>query len=102
MPVGDVLIGLALVGCAHIHTPQFVQIINQRPEFQVRAVWDPDAERAKKRADELKSTATADLASIWSDPQIKAVVICSETKLHEDLVLAATKAGKHLFVEKPL
>jgi predicted dehydrogenase len=30
------------------------------------------------------------------------VVILAETNLHRDLVLAAAKAGKHLFVEKPL
>lgn len=101
--VAEVLIGVALVGCAHIHTPQFVQILNHRnAEFEVRAVWDPVAERAQKRATDLKSTATTDLASIWKDPQIKAVVIGSETRLHEELVIAAARAGKHLFVEKPL
>jgi len=30
------------------------------------------------------------------------VVICSETNRHHDLVLAAARAGKHMFVEKPL
>nr|AIA12639.1 Oxidoreductase family, NAD-binding Rossmann fold [uncultured bacterium] len=102
MAVGDILIGIAFVGCAHIHTPQFVQMTNLRPEFQVQAVWDPVAERASKRAEELKSTATTDLVSIWANPSIKAVVIGSETKQHEELVLAAAQSGKHLFVEKPL
>src|SRR5882724_11479851 len=35
-------------------------------------------------------------------PEIKAVVICSETNRHHDLVLAAARAGKHMFVEMPL
>src|SRR5262249_13011399 len=31
-----------------------------------------------------------------------AVVICSETTRHHDLVMAAAEAKKHMFVEKPL
>jgi predicted dehydrogenase len=43
-----------------------------------------------------------DLTKIWSDAEIKGVVICSETDRHKDLVLAAAAAGKNMFVEKPL
>lgn len=102
MSVGETIIAVALVGCAHIHTPQFVNILNSRPEFKVAAVWDHDLERARKRADELKSTPTTELSSVWSDPDIKAIIVGSETNRHEELVLAAAKAGKHVFVEKPL
>ena len=35
-------------------------------------------------------------------PAIPAVVICSETNRHEQLVLPAAAAKKHMFVEKPL
>lgn len=96
------IVMIAIVGCSHIHTPQFAQILQHRPECRVKVVWDPQAALAEKWAKEMKSTATADLASIWNDPEIKAVVICSETVRHEELVLAAAKAGKHMFVEKPL
>ena len=34
--------------------------------------------------------------------QISAVIVCSETNRHHDIVLAAARAGKHMFVEKPL
>jgi 1,5-anhydro-D-fructose reductase (1,5-anhydro-D-mannitol-forming) len=102
MAGAESLIAIAIVGCAHIHTPQFAQIITHRQDYQVKAVWDSDAARAQKWAKDFKSTATADLASIWNDKEIKAVVICSETVRHEDLVIPGAKAGKHLFVEKPL
>lgn len=98
----ETIIAIAIVGCAHIHTPQFAQILNVRPDYQVKAVWDADPAKARKWAAELKSTATTELSSIWNDPEIKAAVICSETAAHEKLVLEGAKAGKHLFVEKPL
>lgn len=43
-----------------------------------------------------------DLKKIWSNKNIKAVIICSETNRHPELVRAAAKSGKHMFVEKPL
>lgn len=93
---------LALVGCAHIHTPNFVKRLNDRRDVRVKLVWDHDVERANRRAGELNAQAVSDAAAIWSDPEVEAVIICSETNRHEPLVLAAAEARKHLFVEKPL
>jgi predicted dehydrogenase len=93
---------LALVGCAHIHTPNFIQRLNKRSDVRVKFTWDHDAERAKKCAASLNAEAVADLTAIWSDSTIEALIVCSETNRHEALVLDAAAARKHLFVEKPL
>ena len=96
-------IEVAFVGVAHIHTPEFVGVLKHRTDdVTCKYVWDHDAARAKARAKELNATAVDDLQTIWADPQIKAVIICSETNLHKDLVLAAAKAHKHVYAEKPL
>lgn len=93
---------VALVGCAHIHTPGFVKRLKARTDVQVNAVWDHQPERAQKWAQELNTTIASDPDAIWSNPQTAAVIICSETNRHEQDVLAAVAARKHLFVEKPL
>ncbi len=93
---------IALVGCAHIHTPGFIKRINERADIHTKYVWDHDAERAARRAGELNAQAVGDLSTIWDDAEVEAVVICSETNRHEALVLPAAQAKKHLFVEKPL
>lgn len=95
-------ITLAFVGCAHIHTPGFIDLLKRRKDVTVKSVWDHDRARAEKRAAALNAKVTPDLREIWSDPQIEGVVICSETNRHHELVLAAAKAGKHMFAEKPL
>jgi len=92
----------ALVGCAHIHTPGFLKRLKERDDVTVKFVWDHDAGRAKKNADELGTSITDNLDSIWNDSEITSVVICSETDRHEALIEAAAKAGKHIFAEKPL
>ena len=93
---------MAFVGCAHIHTPGFIELLKTRSDVKVKSVWDHDAARAQKRAGELGAQVVKDPAEIWADRDIDAVVICSETNRHHDRVLAAAKAGKHMFVEKPL
>ena len=95
-------IEIALVGCAHIHTPNFVSRMKKRTDIKVKYVWDHDAARAKKYADELGAPVVLDLNQIWGDSLVSAVVICSETDRHPELVLAAAKAKKNIYAEKPL
>ncbi len=93
---------LALIGCAHIHTPGFVKRIQARDDVKVSKIWDHDLARAQKWAQVLNANVVSDPQDIWDDASIPAVIVCSETNLHQDLVLAAASAQKHLFVEKPL
>jgi predicted dehydrogenase len=92
----------ALVGTAHIHTPGFIDLIKSRQDVVVKSVWDHDAARAEKRAKPVGAKVVSDVKQIWDDPEITAVIICSETNRHHELVHAAAKAGKHMFAEKPL
>lgn len=39
---------------------------------------------------------------IINDPAIDAVLVCSPTPIHADIAIAAMKAGKHVFCEKPV
>ncbi len=93
---------LAFVGCAHIHTPGFVSLLKDRPDVAVKYAWDPDRRRAEHWARQLGCAVAGETNAIWSDREVTGVVICSETARHAELVAAAAKAGKHLFVEKPL
>ena len=93
---------LAFLGCAHIHTPSFIDLLKRRPEVRVKTVWDHDATRAGQRAAQLGAQATTNLKDVLDDPEVKAVVICSETNRHPALIAGAARAKKHLFAEKPL
>jgi predicted dehydrogenase len=46
--------------------------------------------------------ATTDLNTIWNSPRINTVVIATRHNSHAPQVVAALRAGKHVFVEKPL
>jgi len=98
----DKKIIVAFVGVAHIHTPSYLDEVKKNPDVRIKYVWDHDPKRAGGSAEKVGAQAAVDVKTIWSDPEVSAVIILSETNLHSELVLAAAAAGKHLFVEKPL
>jgi predicted dehydrogenase len=98
----DKKINVAFIGVAHIHAPNYLDLLKKRADVNIKYIWDHDAARGEKRAQEVGAEAVKELKGIWGDPEISAVVICSETNRHPELVSAAAKARKHMFVEKPL
>ncbi len=44
----------------------------------------------------------SDYADVLKDPKVKAVILCTPHTTHTEQVIAAAKAGKHVFCEKPL
>lgn len=93
---------VALVGCAHIHTPGFVERLSKRTDIKTKWIWDHESVRSTAHAGKLGARSTPDIETIWNDPEVSAVIICPETDRHEAMVDAAIRARKHLFVEKPL
>ena len=73
---------VALVGAAHIHTRSFVKRLLARDDVQVKYVWDPQPERAQKRAEELSAQVADAPDHIWADREVEAAIICSETNRH--------------------
>ncbi|MCY3781473.1 MAG: Gfo/Idh/MocA family oxidoreductase [Chloroflexi bacterium] len=94
---------LAFLGVAHIHSPSFIKTVLERPnEFAIKTLWDDQPARASVAAGHAGCPVAADYRDILRDDEIDAVIVCSETALHRELVEGAAAARKHLFVEKPL
>ncbi len=68
---------------------------------RLRYVVDVNAASARALAVRYGAQAT-DEATALSDPQVDAVIIASSTDTHADLVVAAARAGKSIFCEKPI
>jgi myo-inositol 2-dehydrogenase / D-chiro-inositol 1-dehydrogenase len=92
------LIGAGRIGRVHAETVAF-----RLPEAEIAAITDVNLEAAQRlgaRCNIPKVAASA--AEIFADPKIDAVLICTSTNTHADLIAAAAKAGKHIFCEKPI
>jgi myo-inositol 2-dehydrogenase/D-chiro-inositol 1-dehydrogenase len=66
-------------------------------------VSDPVGDSARKLAERFGVPAySTDYMDIINDPEIDAVLVCTPTPTHADISIAAMKAGKHVFCEKPV
>jgi myo-inositol 2-dehydrogenase/D-chiro-inositol 1-dehydrogenase len=73
------------------------------PGAQLVLVADPDPNGAAERcAKPLGARFTTDVHAALADPQIDAVVISTPTSMHVELIVAAARAGKQIFCEKPV
>ncbi len=63
---------------------------------------DVDANRARALAEEFDTDWVASPAELLSAADVRAIDVCTPTRSHGELILAALDAGKDFFCEKPL
>src|ERR687889_2105895 len=96
--VGVALIGSGRMGAFHAET-----LALRLPHARLAAVADPAPGAADRLAGALGADrAYTDVAQLWEDPAVDAVVIAAPARSHADLVVAAAAAGRHVFCEKPM
>ncbi len=96
-PVGVGVIGYGYWG------PNLVRNFAAASGSEVLAVSDLSTERlAAARARYPSTATTTDVSTLLSDPAIEAVAISTPVATHFPLAIKALRAGKHVFVEKPL
>ena len=104
--MSDTVLKLALLGTGRIADKQLAQAITQAKGAQFWSVLSRESERASafaSRHGAASSTpAYTGLGELLSDPELDAVVIATPDKLHAHQAIAAARAGKHVFVEKPM
>jgi len=97
------VVRVGLIGAGSFAQGMHIPNIAKIPNAQLRAIADrngPAVVTVAKRAG--ASLATTDYHEILADPEIDAIIIATRHDLHAQLAMEAAKAGKHVFVEKPL
>jgi len=96
-------INIGLIGSGRIGRLHAENLAYRIPEAKLVAVADIFVEAAEKVAADLQIPAAyQDHRRIMEDPSIDAVVICSSTDTHAQMMEEAAAAGKHIFCEKPI
>ena len=92
------IIGAGRIGRVHAESLAF-----RLPEVRTLAIADVNREAAQAVAARCGiPTVTESSASVFANSEIEAVLICSSTNTHADLIVQAAQAGKHIFCEKPI
>ncbi|OPG99910.1 oxidoreductase [Chryseobacterium mucoviscidosis] len=95
-----VTIRIGKVSLWHVHAWDYIKQAQEHEDTVMAAVWDEDAERGQEAAERLNVPFYASLEEMLAQDNIDAVIVDAPTRLHEDVITAAAKAGKHIFTEK--
>lgn len=95
-------IRIGIIGCgriADLHAAAY----RSCPHASIQAVCDTNPETAERRKREWKAAAAyRDYRKLLRDPAVDAVEILTPHTCHEEMVIAALKAGKHAALQKPM
>jgi myo-inositol 2-dehydrogenase/D-chiro-inositol 1-dehydrogenase len=96
-PVRIGVIGVGRIGRMHADL-----LARRVPGAAVACVFDAHEPSARDVAGDLGVPATTDVAELLAATDVDAVAICTSTDTHADLLVAAARAGKAIFCEKPV
>ncbi len=110
-PISIGIVGLGFMAATHL------KAYRQVPGARIAALCNPSGrhldgdfsnvagnigDNQPLRIDMSGVKAYRDYAAMLADPEIDAIDICAPTGTHEELAVAALRAGKHVLCEKPL
>jgi 1,5-anhydro-D-fructose reductase (1,5-anhydro-D-mannitol-forming) len=98
-----VTLGWGIVGLGRSADTLVAPSIEADPNSHLAAVVSRDQARADAFAQRHRGAAAgADYAAMLTNPDVQVVAITSPNALHPEQAIAAARAGKHVFCDKPL
>lgn len=94
---------IGIIGCGRIgqtHAHNIVHRINNATIVCVSDVFESAAIKCANRFN--VPNACTDPIDLINNPAVQAVIVCSPTDTHADIIRQAAAAGKHIFCEKPV
>lgn len=93
---------IGVIGCGNISGIYFKNL-SEAPEVQIIGVADLDLDRAKQAVEANGLTAHAvSVEALLMAPDVEIILNLTVPKVHASLNRDALRAGKHVYVEKPL
>lgn len=94
-------IKVGMIGCGTI-SAIYLKNRTRFDTFEVVACADIDLDRARARAEEFGVPRSCTVAELLADPAIAVVINLTVPQAHASVALAAVRAGKSVYNEKPL
>ena len=96
------MLRVAMLSKWHVHAAGYARDIMSTGKAEIVAVWDENIQRGKDWAQDLNVNFEADLDTLLARKDIDAVICCTPTTMHDEVLVKAANAGKHIFTEKAL
>ncbi len=102
MRAGQQRIRVAVVGTGAISQIMHIPILAEHPGAELAVLADVELHKARTVADRFGVPEAVDPSGVLGREDLDAVVLCTPNHLHEEQAIAALRAGKHVFVERPI
>ncbi len=94
---------LGLIGAGRIGKIHGQVIISSISGADIIMLSDVNLEQAQEWAAEVGiNKVTNNYKEVLANLEVEAVLICSSTDTHADIIIESARAGKHIFCEKPI
>lgn len=94
---------LGLIGAGHLANNQHLPNLMYTENALLKTVCDVRPEAVKEAQQKYRiPNGTTDYRELLADPEIQGVLVVTLPAQHAELTIAALRAGKHVYVEKPL
>jgi len=94
---------LGVIGCGNFTRGVHLPNLSKMKSFQIKALCSASGTNAASVADRYKvNFVTSDYQEVLKNKEIDAILIVTRHNLHTQIILDGLKAGKHIFVEKPI
>jgi predicted dehydrogenase len=94
-------VNVGILGCGHV-SDQYFEGCSRLAPIELVACADLDLTRAEQKAAEHRVPRACSPDQLFEDPDVDLVVNLTPPLAHADVSLAALRAGKHVWSEKPL
>jgi len=96
-------LGYAVIGCGRV-SGRHLEAAQKIEGARLVVVADPDPDKAKRAAESSPSSPRVygSYADALGDESVDVVVVGVPTQLHHEVVMAAVRAGKHVYCEKAM
>lgn len=92
-----------VIGVGDVCEKKSAPAMNKIPDSEIKVVMRRNGEKAKDYAHRHRIAQWTDkVDTVLNDPEINAVYIATPPNAHADLAIQAAKAGKAVYVEKPM
>lgn len=96
-PIKVGIVGVGRGGCG-----QLKELGKHRSQFALKAVYDVDADRCRKVAEEWGAQPFADWKGFLAEADVELVTIANRSTDHVPYAMDCLKSGRRVLVEKPL
>ena len=95
------MVKAGVLSFAHVHANEYAEQVVKNERAELVAIWDHMESRGQSAAEKFQVPFYGNLDKLL-ELDIDAVVVNVETNLHPEVMVAAARAGKHIFTEKAL